>query len=43
MINVVVHIVGGCCDSVEVTEDGHDVEFETEIIDHDSEEVGEEG
>lgn len=43
MINVVVHIVGGCCDSVEVTEDGMEVNHKVEIIDHDSEEVGEEG
>jgi len=41
MINVVIHIEGGCCTSVEVTEDGREVEFETKIIDHDAEEVGE--
>ncbi|MFA5766323.1 MAG: hypothetical protein WC919_00170 [Candidatus Paceibacterota bacterium] len=43
MINVVVHIEGGCCTSVEATEDGHEIEFELDVIDHDAEHVGDLG
>jgi hypothetical protein len=41
MINVIVHITGGCCTETEVTQDGLPVDFEVEVIDHDSEAVGE--
>jgi hypothetical protein len=41
MIHVTVHIEGGCCTSVDVCEDGKPVEFESTVIDHDAENVGE--
>lgn len=41
MIHVVVHIMSGCCVEVDVTkEDGTEIPFELEIVDHDCEEVG---